>query len=166
MHLPKPLSRWTNSAAAWQGKRKADSTRRSSQAVPHPSTNRALRRLTSEVGRDPVHSTRYGRQRKVWRRHQSKLGIPSNIKQNVQPDSAKYLITVAILAQGTHWAVAVMQAFLHFSSRARNPVLHTVRCRIPSLLLEFCAQKVFISLTYFGLPITSCDKHGPSRESQ
>ena len=42
---------------------KADSTLRSSRAVPHPSTNRALRRLTSEVGRDPVHSTRYGRQR-------------------------------------------------------------------------------------------------------
>ena len=42
---------------------KADSTLRSSQAVPHPSTNRALRCLTSEVERDPVHSTRYGRQR-------------------------------------------------------------------------------------------------------
>ena len=42
---------------------KADSTLRSSRAVPHPSTNRALRRLTSEVGRDPVCSTRYGRQR-------------------------------------------------------------------------------------------------------
>ena len=42
---------------------KADSTRRSSRAVPHPSTNRALRRLTSEVRRDPVHSTRYGRRR-------------------------------------------------------------------------------------------------------
>ena len=42
---------------------KADSTPRTSQAVPHPSTNRALCRLTSEVGRDPVHSTRYGRQR-------------------------------------------------------------------------------------------------------
>ena len=42
---------------------KADSTQRSSQAVPHPSTNRALRHLTSEFRRDPVHSTRYGRQR-------------------------------------------------------------------------------------------------------
>ena len=42
---------------------KADCTLRSSQAVPHPSTNRALRRLTSEVGRDLVYSTRYGRQR-------------------------------------------------------------------------------------------------------
>ena len=36
---------------------KADSTLRSSQVVPHPSTNRALSRLTSEVRRDPVHST-------------------------------------------------------------------------------------------------------------
>ena len=45
---------------------KADSTLRSSRAVPHPSTNRALRRLTSEVGRDPVHSTRYGRQRNSY----------------------------------------------------------------------------------------------------
>ena len=43
--------------------KKAGSTLRSSRAVPHPSTNRALRRLTSEVRRDPVHSTRYGRQR-------------------------------------------------------------------------------------------------------
>ena len=42
---------------------KSGSTLRSSRAVPHPSTNRALRRLTSEVGRNPVHSTRYGRQR-------------------------------------------------------------------------------------------------------
>ena len=46
--------------------KKADSTLRSSQAVPHPSTNRALCRLTSEVRRDPVHSTRYGRQRKRY----------------------------------------------------------------------------------------------------
>ena len=44
---------------------KADSTLRSSRAVPHPSTGRALCHLTSEVGRDPVHSTRYGRQRKA-----------------------------------------------------------------------------------------------------
>ena len=41
---------------------KAGSTLRSSQAVPHPSTNWALCRLTSEVRRDPVHSTWYGRQ--------------------------------------------------------------------------------------------------------
>ena len=49
----------------WLPNTKADSTLRSSQAVPHPSTNRALRRLTSEVERDPVHSTRYGRQRET-----------------------------------------------------------------------------------------------------
>jgi hypothetical protein len=43
---------------------KADSTLRTSRAVHHPGTNRALYRLTSEVEGDPVHSTRYGRQRK------------------------------------------------------------------------------------------------------
>ena len=42
-------------------KKKASSTQRASQAVPHPSTDRALRRLTSEFGRDPVYSSRYGR---------------------------------------------------------------------------------------------------------
>ena len=45
--------------------KKADSTLRTSQAVPHPSTIRALSCLTSEVKRDPVYSTRYGRQRKI-----------------------------------------------------------------------------------------------------
>ena len=44
-----------------QHKQKASSTLRASRAVPHPGTDRALRRLTSEFGRDPVHSTRYGR---------------------------------------------------------------------------------------------------------
>ena len=44
-----------------KGKKKASSTPRDSQAVPHPSTNRALRCLTAEFGRDPVFSTRYGR---------------------------------------------------------------------------------------------------------
>ena len=45
---------------------KADSTWRCSQAVPHPSTNQALGSLTSEVRRDPVYSTRYGRQRESF----------------------------------------------------------------------------------------------------
>ena len=46
--------------------KKADSTLRTSQAVPHPSTIRALCHLTSEVERDPVHLTWYGRQRKYF----------------------------------------------------------------------------------------------------
>ena len=53
-----------NSSRISRKSMKADSTLRTSRAVPHPSTNRALCRLTSEVERDPVHSTRYGRQRK------------------------------------------------------------------------------------------------------
>ena len=56
----------TNIAWSQPQTSKAGSTLRSSRAVPHPSTNRALRRLTSEVGRDPVHSTRYGRQRRCF----------------------------------------------------------------------------------------------------
>ena len=61
---------------------KASSTLRSSRAVPHPSTNRALRRLTSEFGRDPVHSTRYGRWRRFWVNldQQSKRGRRKKVK--------------------------------------------------------------------------------------
>ena len=56
---------WNHVYLAEKKGRKADSTLRSSQAVPHPSTDRALRCLTSEVKRDPVHSTRYGRRRQL-----------------------------------------------------------------------------------------------------
>ena len=37
---------------------------RCSRAVPHPSTERAQRSLTSEFGWDPVHYTWYGRKHK------------------------------------------------------------------------------------------------------
>ena len=43
--------------------RRADSNLRFSQVVPHPSINQAMRRLTLEVERDLVHSTRSGHQR-------------------------------------------------------------------------------------------------------
>ena len=66
LHCISPLLPWRM--------RIADSTLRSSRAVPHPSTDRALRRLTSEVRRDPVHSTRYGRQR--YRMASGLLGFP------------------------------------------------------------------------------------------
>ena len=52
-------------AEASETEGKADSAMMSSQAVPRPSTNGTLRRLISEVRRDPVRSTRYGRQRKL-----------------------------------------------------------------------------------------------------
>ena len=67
--------------------KKADSTLRSSRAVPHPSTDRALRRLTAEVGRDPVHSTRYGRQRyphSSWRSTMLMTWNNSEITSNPQ----------------------------------------------------------------------------------
>ena len=55
--------------------KKASSTLRDSRAVPHPSTNRALRRLTAEFGRDPVLSTRYGR----WRHTPSRRQLSSAV---------------------------------------------------------------------------------------
>ena len=45
---------------------KASGTLRFSRAVPQLTTDRALRRLTSEFGRDPVYSSRYGRWRKYY----------------------------------------------------------------------------------------------------
>ena len=71
-HPPKV---WMFVARFGEQERKADSTLRSSRAVPHPSTNRALRRLTSEVRRDPVHSTRYGRQRKARSTSRSSMDV-------------------------------------------------------------------------------------------
>ena len=63
---------------------KAGSALRSSRAVPHPTTNRALRRLTSEVGRDPVHSTRYGRQRTLG-------SLPNNVSRTKHPEHCSTL---------------------------------------------------------------------------
>ena len=56
-HIQIPLKSSTNEPV------KADSTLRTFRADPHPTTDRALRRLTSAVRSDPVHSTRYGRER-------------------------------------------------------------------------------------------------------
>ena len=62
---------------------KANSTLRASRAVPHPSTDRAFRRLTSEFGWDRVHSTKYGRWRKhpIPRTHESKRQRSSAVKK-------------------------------------------------------------------------------------
>ena len=106
---------------------KADSTLRSSQAVPHPSTNQALRRLTSEVRRDPVHSTRYGRRRGARGtsgRPQGAFGsfglvfgVGASLLQCREVPKGPVLavrhavFTVAILAQGTRRADALTQAF-------------------------------------------------------
>jgi hypothetical protein len=52
---------WVGAAAKTCGVGfKPDSTQRTSRSVPHPSTNRVLFRLTSEVERYLVHSTWYG----------------------------------------------------------------------------------------------------------
>ena len=45
----------------WKKKKRCANCTRCSQAVTHPSTNRARRCLTSVIGREPVFSTWYGR---------------------------------------------------------------------------------------------------------
>ena len=75
---------------------KADSTLRASRAVPHPSTDRALRRLTSEVRRDPVHSTRYGRQRKQCLCILHDVGGPSKHASTVLRNLDAVLCCVAV----------------------------------------------------------------------
>ena len=62
-----------------KGRAKAGSTRRCSQAVPHLSTSQALCRLTSGVKKDPVHSTRYGRQRQ--HKNQFDISNPRSLLQ-------------------------------------------------------------------------------------
>ena len=90
--------------------KKADSTLRSSRAVPHPSTNRALRRLTSEVGRDPVHSTRYGRRRKLLCSHVAlfawsyRRSYPDEIACALCTQHHNVLNTPSRLPSGTAWA--------------------------------------------------------------
>ena len=75
-HFGAEMTKQNTTLACCMHMRKADSTLRSSRAVPHPSTNRALRRLTSEVRRDPVHSTRYGRQRNYFRASKDPTTFP------------------------------------------------------------------------------------------
>ena len=56
----------------------ANSTR-CSQAVTHPSTNRAQRYLTAVIGREPVFSTGYGR----WRTEYSGCSLLDFVSQYV-----------------------------------------------------------------------------------
>ena len=55
---------------------KASSSRTASDPVPHGRTDGPLQRLTSEFGRDPVYSLRYGRWRKLLH---CEMLVPKNI---------------------------------------------------------------------------------------
>ena len=60
----------------WNKNKNANSTLRASRAVPHPSTDRAFRRLTSEFGWDRVCSTKYGRWRMLTAELHQQLATP------------------------------------------------------------------------------------------
>ena len=63
---------------------KANSTLRASRAVPHPSTDRAFRRLTSEFGWDRVYSTKYGRWRQPTATQRLKPDAPNECEANTK----------------------------------------------------------------------------------
>ena len=109
-----------------ENKRKADSTLRCSQAVPHPSTNRALRRLTPEVRRDPVYSTRYGRQRySSWCNEDSKSvsfcisTATQNKKQNQKKNAtaAEFMGNSAICRVSSYWRIQKTRLLRNFSEK-------------------------------------------------
>ena len=123
-----------------------------SQAVPHLSTNHALSRLTSEFGRDPVHSTRYGR----WRQpvinlvYQSTNALPAKFegkgeKANTrQRNKAWEVERKRCCIEGEH-----DNGMTH--SMARGPVLITLKsnwqlhaCRLPQEKL--CCGRLHRSL--------------------
>ena len=85
-----------------------DNSTRCSQAVTHPSTNRAQRCLTSVIGRELVFSTWYGRCREKG----SNLGIKTLViiavhakhahglvTEGLQGNNAKYTLMAAALAE-------------------------------------------------------------------
>ena len=78
---------------------KANSTLRASRAVPHPSTDRAFRRLTSEFGWDRVYSTKYGRWRKLTPRIENEFDFENRIFEAESSKAGIQAVTVAILAQ-------------------------------------------------------------------
>ena len=117
-------------ASVSKRKRKADSTQGSSQAVPHPSTNRALRCLTSEVERDPVHSTRYGRRRQViLRKMHEPLQLDSLRGSSVKIGTIQRRLAWPLRKDDTHKSRSVL-IFLLFAvlAKTRHGKEQTSKC--------------------------------------
>ena len=97
LHLRQMICRICRPGNAWAAVpcgSKASGTQGCSRTVPQFSTDRALRRLTSEFGRDPVYSARYGRQRTVWVKVRRDLYLANqsekNEKENSPPDTLRH----------------------------------------------------------------------------
>ena len=124
-------------------KYKADSTLRASRAVPHPSTDRALCRLTSEVERDPVHSTRYGRQREFWLRPRCGDAVSNHSTARQWEGEQRWSYTPQDLASGAAVALKLCISSLHSGVRfgllccQPEPVPGSLPARIPQLTLQY-----------------------------
>ena len=109
-----------------KGQRKADSTLRTSRAVPHPSTNRALCRLSSEVERDPVHSTRYGRQRHV-RFGKIKAEVIANFASAHQKPSSGSIVMHPVI----HFTCRCDLRLLVLAQHSSKHPLQRIKFRVP-----------------------------------
>ena len=98
-------------------KYKADSTLKASRTVPHPSTDRALCRLTSEVERDPVHLTRYGRQREFWLRPRCGDAVSNHSIARQWEGKQRWSYTPQELASGAAVALKLCISSLHSGVR-------------------------------------------------
>ena len=93
---------------------------RDSQAVTHPSTNRARRCLTSVIRREPVYSTWYGRRRNCI----CKRG--SNYKKSRQPYPYIFILVTSFVGKRKSQEMSVISKM---SSYSRDSiVVSTLRC--------------------------------------
>ena len=107
-----------------KAKRKTDNTLWSSQTVCHPGTSQALRRLTTEAGRDPVRSSRYGSQRGLATLFQRWVLLPRASAQRTGAIGALLCATnlSATCAWRAHTRIATATTVWHESRRWRTPI--------------------------------------------
>ena len=90
--------------------KKAGSTQRSSHPVPHGSTDRALRRLTSEFERDPVYSSRYGRRRISCLAVDENDFFSANLEKKSSFRILKFLLEIPILERRSYKTCSLKQS--------------------------------------------------------
>ena len=121
------LCQWRDTRA-----QKASSTLRTSQAVPHPSTDRAFGCLTSEFRWDRVYSTEYGR----WRKGTATIWSPSGAQQVRSERRARLFACVCECVVLKSWRRARLP-----QSRPRPRALTARRCTKGTLRIRGGAPK-------------------------